>query len=73
MWKHFIGWYSLNKGLFWGMAIGLLISILFLTIGFWATLLIMICVGIGAFLGAHKKVRDGIVAYIEGLFARKRN
>ncbi len=45
--EKFFEWYSENSGLFWGIVIGLLVAILFLTIGFWATLLIALCVGVG--------------------------
>ncbi len=73
MWKRFYDWYIANKGLFWGIAIGFLIAILFLTIGFWQTLLIAICVGVGAFLGTHPGVRVAIAAFFENLFTRKKN
>lgn len=64
-------WIAKNRGLFFGMVIGLVIAILFLTIGFFPTLLIMICVGIGAFLGSRKDIRDALSAWFTGLFNRK--
>ena len=38
--EKFFEWYGEHGGLFWGMVIGLAVAILFLTIGFWATLLL---------------------------------
>ncbi|MEG0252102.1 MAG: DUF2273 domain-containing protein [Christensenellaceae bacterium] len=68
----FFEWVKENKGLFFGIVIGLCIAILFLTIGFWQTLLIAICVGIGAFLGLHPEVRHAIGAWFAGLFSGKK-
>ena len=67
----FGNWYQENKGLFIGMCIGLGVAILFLTIGFWATLLISVCVGAGAFLGKHAELREGIVTWFTNLFEKK--
>ena len=69
--KAFIEWVQHNKGLFWGMVIGFAIAILFLTIGFWPTLLIALCVGVGAFLGVRSDVRETIVAFFASLFTRR--
>ncbi len=73
MLNRFLEWVAGNKGLFWGMVIGLAVAILFLTIGFFPTLLIAICVGVGAFLGTHPEVRAAIGAFFTNLFARKDN
>jgi uncharacterized membrane protein len=67
----FVNWYREHKGLFIGMCIGLAAAILFLTIGFWATLLIAACVGAGAFLGGHPEVRQGISYWFTSLFGKK--
>ena len=67
----FGNWYRENKGLFIGMCIGLATAILFLTIGFWATLLIAVCVGAGACLGRHPEVRQGISNWFRSLFDKK--
>lgn len=69
----FSQWYPENKGLFWGILIGLAIAILFLTIGFGATLLIIICVGVGAFLGTHPQVREMIANFFKSLFTRNKS
>lgn len=73
--ERFFEWYAQNKGLFWGMLIGLIVAILFMTIGFGYTLLIAVCVGVGAFFGARPDIRKAIGAYFTnlfgGLFGRK--
>ena len=66
----FRSWIRENKGLFIGMCIGLLVAILFLTIGFWATLLIFVCVGVGAYLGSHPQVRESISDWFTSLFKK---
>lgn len=68
----FSNWYAEHTGLFWGIVIGLAIAILFLTIGFWATLLIAICVGVGALLGSRPDLRMAIGNFFTNLFTRKR-
>lgn len=69
----FFDWYNANKGLFWGIIIGLAIAVLFLTIGFWRTLLIVVCVGIGAFLGSRPDIRESISDLFTGLFKKDEN
>lgn len=69
--ERFFTWYASNKTLFWGMVIGFAIAILFLTIGFWRTLLIGICVSVGAFLGARPDVRQAIGNFFASLFQKK--
>lgn len=72
--KHVIfEWISENKGLFIGMCIGLTVAILFLSIGFWATLLIGVCVGVGAFLGKRKDVRESIGNKFSSMFNKDKN
>jgi len=70
--EKFFEWYLSHKSLFWGIAIGLAVAILFLTIGFWRTLLIGVCVGVGAFLGARPDVREAISNFFAGLFNRRK-
>lgn len=68
--EKFFDWYDANKGLFWGILIGLIIAVLFLTIGFWRTLLIVVCVGIGAFLGSRPDIRESISDFFLGIFKK---
>lgn len=58
--KWFTDWIQQNTGLFVGLVIGLAVAILFLTIGFWATVLIGICMWIGGSLGAKPEMREAI-------------
>ncbi len=72
MLKGIIQWIQDHPGLFTGIVIGLAVAILFLTIGFGATLLILVCVGVGAFLGANPQIRQKIGAAFMSLFDRKK-
>ncbi len=53
----FIGFVKQHKGLITGIGLGLLIGILILAIGFFGTLFLAICAGIGAFFGTRNKFR----------------
>lgn len=46
--------YKGNAGKCNGVIVGLVIGILLLTLGFWGTLLLALCVGIGLWLGGRK-------------------
>ena len=46
-----------HKGLIVGIGLGLLIGILILAVGFFGTLLLALCAGIGAFFGSRNKYR----------------
>jgi len=56
-----------NKAMLIGLSIGLLIAILFLTIGFFQTLLLILFGGIGAFIGAYEPVRNLIVNWFKSI------
>ena len=71
--KWFLDWAAENKGLFTGLVIGLAIAILFLTIGFWATILIIVCTSAGAYLGGHPEVRGRIADFFKRLFRESEN
>lgn len=64
----FTTWVSENKGLFMGLCIGLATAILFLTIGFWQTVLIGVCTGIGGWLGSHPETRTAIGNFVKSWF-----
>ena len=66
----FNSWVRENKGLFIGMCVGLAIAILFLSIGFWATLLIVVLMGAGAYLGGNPQARDNISSWFTSLFKK---
>lgn len=54
----FVYYVKAHKGVIIGISLGLLIGILLLAIGFFATLLLAICVGIGAFFGSKNKYKQ---------------
>lgn len=66
--KWLLGWIVDNKGQSVGLVIGLAIAILFLTIGFWETVLIIVCTWVGGYLGAHPEVRHAIAEFFSRLF-----
>ncbi len=53
----FISYVKLKKGLFTGIGIGLSVGILILSIGFFSTLFLAICIGIGAFFGTQNRFK----------------
>ena len=69
--ESFRNWIRDNKGLFIGICVGLTVAILFLTVGFWATLLIFVCIGVGAYLGSHPEVRENISNWFVSLFKKQ--
>lgn len=60
-----------NRGILIGALSGILLAILFLTIGFFPTLLLAVLGGIGAFIGAVPDIRSAIKNWILGLFTRR--
>ncbi len=56
-----------NKGWLFGAAAGALVAILMLIIGFFPTLLILICATIGGLISAIKPIRDALTSWIKGL------
>ena len=61
----FLKFVKAHKGVIIGMSLGLLVGILMLAIGFFATLLIAICVGIGAFFGSNNKFKKKLFAVLD--------
>lgn len=53
----FFGFIKANKGLVIGIGIGLFVGVLILSIGFFRTLFLAICVGLGAFFGTRNRFR----------------
>ena len=68
-WKEY---FNRDRSVIIGAAIGLLVGILFLTIGFFPTVLLALLGGIGALIGALPTVREviwnGIIHLIEKIF-----
>ena len=61
----FLKFVKAHKGVIIGISLGLLVGILMLTIGFFATLLIAICAGIGAFFGSNNKFKKKLFAILD--------
>ena len=53
-----------------GLSFGLLVGILMLTIGFFSTLLLVVCGGIGALLGGVPALRRVIAGWFSQLFEK---
>lgn len=62
--------YKNHKGAINGCILGLIIAIFLLTLGFFKTLLIAICVGAGVFFGTNPGVREKIKIVFISLFER---
>lgn len=66
----FRGFWSRYKKIIIGALIGLAVAILFLTIGFFATLLILILVGLGMLFGAYPELWRRISGSIASFFGK---
>ena len=73
--EKFLELYRKRAGLFNGCLIGLFVGILLLTIGFFKTLLLGICIGVGALFGTHKglgmRLGKAIVALVKRMFQKE--
>jgi uncharacterized membrane protein len=54
-----------HRGQIIGIGLGLLVGVLILTIGFFSTLFLAICVGIGAFFGTKNKFRSKLFEILD--------
>jgi uncharacterized membrane protein len=63
--KAFIDFVKAHKGIITGSCVGFVVGVLILCIGFFATLFLAICVGIGAFLGSNNKVRKRLMEVLD--------
>lgn len=64
-----IKWVKANMGKTIGGIAGLVIAILVLTIGFFRTLFIIICVGLGIYIGSVNNKAERFQELIEKLFS----
>ncbi len=67
--KKIVKWVIDNKRKVFGGIIGFIISILVLTIGFLKTLFIVLCTGLGIFLGSKNNSKEKIRELIEKVFS----
>jgi uncharacterized membrane protein len=65
--KEFLRKYS---GRLLGASVGLTAAVLFLTIGFFRTLLILICVGIGYFIGLFRDSKEEFLEFVERILPK---
>lgn len=61
----FVNFVKTRKGIIIGVSLGLLVGILMLTIGFFGTLLLAICAGIGAFFGSNNKYKKKLFEILD--------
>lgn len=61
----FIRFIKAHKGLIIGSCIGFVIGSLILWIGFFKTLFLVICIGIGAFFGSNNKFRKRLFEILD--------
>ena len=54
-----------NRGKMTGILVGLLFAIGCLTLGFWKTLFVAICVGVGAWIGGRKDAHKQFVGLLD--------
>ena len=66
----FLEFLKKNRATLIGAAAGILIAVLFLTIGFFPTLLLAVLGGVGAFMGAVPAVRQGVKDWIMKRFTK---
>ncbi|MGI5849718.1 MAG: DUF2273 domain-containing protein [Christensenellales bacterium] len=60
-----INFIKTHKGVIRGMTIGLIVGVLILCIGFFRTLFLAICVGIGAFFGSDNKFKKKLYQILD--------
>ena len=53
-----------------GVTIGIVAAVLMLTIGFWATLLIGVCAGLGAFFACKSEVKSAIIRWFDKILPK---
>lgn len=61
----FFSFIKQHKGAIIGVSLGLLVGILMLSIGFFATLFLALCAGVGALFGTRNKFRKKIVELLD--------
>ena len=53
-----------------GSAAGLVVAIFFLSLGFFRTLLILICIGVGFFIGLFRDSKEGFLEFLEKILPK---
>jgi uncharacterized membrane protein len=63
--KGFFEFINSHRGIIVGIGLGFLVGVLILSIGFFSTLFLAICVGIGAFFGTKNKLRKKLFEILD--------
>ena len=63
--NEFINFIRAHKGVIRGTAIGLVVGVLILCIGFFGTLFLAICTGIGAFFGSKNRYKKKLYQILD--------
>jgi len=61
----FFGFLKAHKGVITGGCVGFVVGVLIISIGFFSTLFLGICVGIGAFFGSQTKLKRRLMEFLE--------
>jgi len=61
----FFNFVKKHKGAIIGVSLGLLVGILMLSIGFFATLFLALCAGVGAFFGTQNRFRKKFLEMLD--------
>ena len=59
-----------NLGRVVGSALGLVVAVLFLTLGFWRTILLGLCIGAGYGLGMYRDSREEFLEFVEKILPK---
>lgn len=62
-----------NKGKIAGVLIGLGVSLSILVFGFWQTLFVGVCVGIGLYFGGQRERRERFFENVSNLFSKRKD
>lgn len=66
----FIDFIKLHKGKIIGVIIGLLFGILVLTVGFWKSLFILVCIAIGLWIGGSFDNREKFFKFLDKILPK---
>ncbi|MGI5850802.1 MAG: DUF2273 domain-containing protein [Clostridiales bacterium] len=59
-----------HKGRIVGVSLGLIVGIVFVTIGFWKTVILLMCVGIGYWLGGMTDKQEKFMNFLDKILPK---
>ena len=73
MWESLLATLMLpeNRGKVIGIGLGLIIGILFITVGFWKTMFVIVCIVAGFFLGKKLDEKENFNRWLQDLYRGK--